>query len=364
MSSKPMKNKLLIFDTTLRDGEQTPGVALTPEDKLAIAIQLNRLGVDVIEAGFPFSSSSEKKAFSLISRENLDSEICGLARTSKGDIDAALKCGVDSIHVFIATSDIHLKHKLNLTRDQAIKKAVNMVEYAKEQGITVEFSAEDATRTDLSFLKQIYSVVVEAGADRINVPDTVGVMIPTKMYSLIRELKKVIKVPISVHCHNDFGLAVANSLAGFEAGASQIHVTVNGIGERSGNAALEEVVTALYSFYHQKTNVKMNLIYETSRLVSRFTGIFAPPNKAIVGENAFAHESGIHTAGILRMPLTYEPLKPELVGRKRLLIAGKHAGTHGIRKELEESGFKLNDVQLKEIVSKVKDLGGRGKLVT
>ncbi len=358
------QNHIRIFDTTLRDGEQTPGVALTPEDKVTIAKQLDRLGVDVIEAGFPIASKGEIEAIRLIVKEKLEAEICGLARTTKEDIDAALKCDVDGVHVFIATSPLHLKYKLHLNQQQVLEKISRWVEYTKSHGVTVEFSAEDATRTEIPFLIEAYKTAVEAGADRINVPDTVGVMTPRKMGMLISEIKKHIKVPISVHCHNDFGLAVANSLAGVEAGATQIHATVNGIGERAGNASLEEVVMALYSLYRERVKIKTNLIYETSRLVSKLTGVTIPPNKPIVGENAFAHESGIHTRGVVEMPLTYEPITPELVGRKSVLVAGKHAGTYGLKKEIEELGFKPTEEQLKQILQKVKEMGDQGKLVT
>ncbi|RJX16234.1 2-isopropylmalate synthase [Candidatus Bathyarchaeota archaeon] len=357
-------NHVRIFDTTLRDGEQTPGVALTPEDKLAIAKQLDKLGVDVIEAGFPVVSKGEMEAVKRIVKEKLKAEICGLARTIKEDIDANLKCDVDTIHVFIATSPIHREYKLHLTKQQVLENIEKSVEYAKNHGVTVEFSAEDATRTELPFLKEAYKVAVEAGADRINVPDTVGVITPKKMEMLIKELKKVVKVPISVHCHNDFGMAVANSIAAVEAGASQIHVTVNGLGERAGNTPLEEVVMALYSLYKGKIKINTKLIYETSKLVSKLTGLPIPPNKPIVGENAFAHESGIHVRGVVEMPATYEPISPELVGRKTILVAGKHAGTRGIKKEVEELGFKPTEEQLKQILQKVKEIGDQGKLVT
>lgn len=359
-----LPERIRIFDTTLRDGEQTPGVALTPEDKVVIARQLDRLGVDVIEAGFPISSPGEANAVVAVAKQGLKPEIIGLARTARGDIDAALKCDLRSVHVFVATSDIHLQYKLKLTRDQVLQKAVENVEYSKNHGLTVEFSAEDASRTDIDFLKRIYRAVVEVGADRINVPDTVGVMTPGGIRHLISELKKEIRVPISMHCHNDFGLAVANSLAGCEAGAEQVHVAVNGLGERAGNASLEEVVMALYSLHRKKTSVDTTMLYETSRIVSRLTGVIVQPNKAIVGENAFAHESGIHTHGVASLPLTYEPLSPDLVGRTRLLVSGKHAGAHGIRKELEDLGLELDDAQLKDVTARVKELGDKGKLVT
>jgi len=359
-----LNDQIEIFDTTLRDGEQTPGVSLTPQEKLEIARQLDRLGVDAIEAGFPIASQGELEAVKLIVREGLKSEVYALARVSKNDIDAVISSGASNIHLFIATSDLHLKYKLKLSRDQAIERAVNGVEYAKAHGLKVEFSAEDATRSDIEYLKKVYKSVVEAGADRIDIPDTVGIMTPAKLSNLVNEVRKAVNVPVSVHCHNDFGLAVANSLAAVEAGATRIHVTVNGIGERAGNAALEEVVMALQCLYNRRTRVNTRLIYETSKIVSQLTGVPVQPNKAIVGENAFAHESGIHTHGVLSMPLTYEPIDPELVGRKRMIQAGKHAGTHGILAKLQDMGWQPTEEQLREITAKVKELGDKGKVVT
>ncbi len=353
-----------IFDTTLRDGEQTPGVSLTPEEKLEVARLLDKLGVDTIEAGFPIVSKGEIEGVKLIVKEGLNAEICGLSRVDKSDIDAALDCGVGCIHVFIATSDIHLKYKLKLTREEALQKAIEGVEYAKNHGVQVEFSAEDATRSDIEYLKQVYKAVEEVGADRIDIPDTVGIMMPMRIYELVSEIKKTVKLPISLHCHDDFGMAVANTLAGIEAGASRAHVTINGLGERAGNAALEEVVMALHSLYRKNTRINTQLIYETSKLVSELTGIVVQPNKAIVGDNAFSHESGIHVHGVLSTPLTYEPIKPEMVGRKRWLQAGKHAGGHGIAAKLEEMGWQPTKDQQREILERVKDLGDKGKTVT
>lgn len=353
-----------IFDTTLRDGEQTPGVSITPEEKMEIAIQLDELGVDVIEPGFPSASEGERKAVRDLAHAGLKAEICALTRALKSDIDAALSCDVDSVHTFISTSEIQMKYALNMTPQQVIDTTVDAVQYIKDHGVFCEFSPMDATRTEFEFLKKVCLTAEEAGANRINIPDTVGIMNPTSMRNLIRELKRVVSVPISVHCHNDFGLAVANSLAGVEGGATQVHVTVNGLGERAGNAALEEVVMALHVIYKQKTRINTKLLYETSKLVSRLTGVPIQPNKAIVGENAFAHESGIHTKGVVTKPITFEPISPELVGRKRKLIAGKLAGRHGIRAELEEVGIHPTEVQLKEIVRRVKALGDKGKRVT
>ncbi|MEM2739981.1 MAG: 2-isopropylmalate synthase [Candidatus Bathyarchaeia archaeon] len=362
MSGNP---RILIFDTTLRDGEQTPGVALTPDDKLVIARQLDRLGVDIIEAGFPITSKGEVEAIRRIVSEGLSAKICALSRCAKGDIDAVLNCGVDYIHLFIATSDLHLKYKLKLTREEALSRAIEAIEYAKSHGLYIEFSAEDATRTDLDYLTSFYKSVVEAGVDKVNIPDTVGTATPSSIARIVSSVGGAIgSIPISIHCHDDFGLAAANSIAAVEAGARQVHVTVNGLGERAGNAALEEVAVTLKILYGYDIGIKLPLIYETSRFVSRITGVYVQPNKAIVGDNAFTHESGIHTHGVLTHPLTYEPIPPEVVGRRRRLVAGKHAGRHGIMEMLEEMDVKVSDEELKIIVEKVKDLGDKGKRVT
>lgn len=353
-----------IFDTTLRDGEQTPGVTLTPEEKLEIAKQLERLGVDAIEAGFPVSSEGEAAGVKLIARDGLTAEVYALARANRQDIDAALHCDVGYVHIFIATSDLHLQHKLKLSREQALEKAVQAVSYAKEHGVVVEFSAEDGTRSNLEYLQSVFRSVCDAGADRINIPDTVGVASPAMMQRIVNSVKRVVDRPISVHCHDDFGLAVANSLAGIEAGADQAHVTVNGIGERAGNASLEELVMALHQLAAKKTRIDTTLLYESSRLVSKMTGVVVEPNKAIVGDNAFGHESGIHTHGVSAEASTYEPFDPALVGRKRWFQAGKHAGAHGIGAQLAEMGLSPSADELAEIVSKVKVLADKGKTVT
>ena len=359
--------KIRIFDTTLRDGEQTPGISLSPDQKLSIAKKLDSLGVDAIEAGFPVISEGELKAVKMISSEGLSCEIAGLARTNKKDIDAAVDGGLNYIHTFIATSDIHLEHKLKMTRNEALDKAIEAVEYGKSRGLQVEFSAEDATRTDREFLKEIFNQVAKAGADRIDIPDTVGYSTPEYIAEITKDAIEATKLPVSVHCHNDFGLAVANALSGIHAGAQCAHVTINGIGERAGNASLEEFTMALQCLpYEQKyeTNIKSELIYDTSRYVSKIVGIQVQPNKAIVGDNAFGHESGIHTHGVLNNPLTYEPISPELVGRKRWLQVGKHAGIHGMNAMLDEYGIKPSDEQSKQILDKVKVLGDQGKQIT
>ena len=357
-------NYIRIFDTTLRDGEQTPGVSLTIEDKIEIARQLSMLGVDVIEAGSPMSSEGEKKAVKEIANAGLKTEICALARTTKCDIDAAIECDVETVHTFIPTSPVQMKYAVGLNPEQVLSATVDSIEYIKKHGLKCEFSPMDATRSELKFLKQVCQAAEKAGMDRLNVPDTVGIMIPRTMRKLIEDLKTVVTVPISIHCHDDFGMAVANSLAAVEAGAAQVHVAVNGLGERAGNASLEEVVMALHMIYKFKTGVNTRLLYSTSRMVSALTGIAVQANKAIVGENAFAHESGIHTRGVTAKPLTFEPIKPELVGRTRKLVAGKLAGTRGIKAELEDVGIHPTEEQLKEIVQRIKDLGDKGKMVT
>ena len=363
MNDKTSK-RIRIFDTTLRDGEQTPGVTLTADDKIEIAGQLSKLGVDVIEAGFPSSSEGEKKVVKEIAKAGLEPEICALTRATKGDIDAAIDCDVDLIHVFIPTSLVQMRYAVNLTSEQVLSSTVESVEYVKKHGFKCEFSPMDATRSEMPFLKQVCQAAEKAGMDILNVPDTVGIMIPKTTIKLIEELKTVVNVPISTHCHDDFGLAVANSLAAVEAGADQVHVAVNGLGERAGNASLEEVVMALHLIYKYKTGVNSRLLYGTSRLVSSLTGINVQANKAIVGENAFAHESGIHTRGVTEKPLTFEPINPELVGRTRKLVAGKLAGTRGVKAELEEIGIHPTEQQLQEIVQRVKELGDKGKMVT
>ncbi|HIP17450.1 MAG TPA: 2-isopropylmalate synthase [Methanothermococcus okinawensis] len=368
MENISLPDKVAIFDTTLRDGEQTPGVSLTPEEKVEIAVNLNNLGVDVIEAGFPISSQGEREAIKRITSLNMDAEICALARAVKKDIDVAIDCDVDSIHTFIATSPLHRKYKLKMDKEEIIKKAVEAVEYIKDHGITVEFSGEDATRTELQYLIEVYRAVEEAGADRINVPDTVGVMIPKAMEYLIKKIREEISLPISVHCHNDFGLAVANSLGAIEGGAQQIHCTINGLGERAGNAALEEVELSLKMIYGINTNIKTEKLTEISNLVSKLTGIKCQVNKAVVGENAFAHESGIHAHGVLAHALTYEPIPPEIVGQRRKIILGKHTGSHAIESKLKDLGFKvgenLTEEQFKEIVNRIKDMGDKEKRIT
>lgn len=363
---KEMKlpEKVRIFDTTLRDGEQTPGVAITPDEKIRIAKRLDRLGVDVIEVGFPAASLGERKAAQEIKSLGLNAQVCGLARVLQEDLDAAIDSDVDYIHTFIGTSPLHREYKLHMSREEILIKSVDAVEYIKDHGIIAEFSAEDATRTEFEYLKEIYSAVEDAGVDVINVPDTVGVMVPAAMRKLIEDLKNEVNIPISVHCHDDFGLAVANSLVAVEAGAQQVHATINGLGERAGNTSLEEVVMALMVNYGVKTNINTELLVGTSGLVSRITGVKMPPNKAIVGDNAFAHEAGIHVHGVLQKAETYEPLKPEMVGHSRRIVMGKHTGARAIRSKLDDYGIEMDEDQFCSLYDQVKKLGDKGKTVT
>ncbi len=359
-----LPSRVYIFDTTLRDGEQTPGAALRPADKIRLAEALDELGVDIIEAGFPRVSRGEGEAISKIAKMGLSSKICVLARCEKADIDSAIDVDSEWIHVFIATSDIHLRHKLMMTREQVLERAVTMVEYAKSHGFTVHFSAEDATRTELPYLVKVFQEVENAGADSLDIPDTVGTSLPYIMRNIVSHVKKAVKIPVAIHCHDDFGLAVANSLAGVEAGAEIVHATVNGIGERAGNASLEEIVAALKFLYGVETGIRFEKIYQTSRLVERLTGITVPKNKAIVGDNSFAHESGIHVHGVLGSPTTYEAVMPENFGRRRRIVYGKHSGTHGVEALLKEYGFSAEREKLLQVLNRIKEIGDSGGKVS
>ncbi len=356
-----MPETVKILDTTLRDGEQTPNVALSIDDKLKIAQALDELGVDIIEAGFPVNSEGEAEAVKKIAAAGLKSEICGLCRAGKPDIDAALACDVDSIHIFLATSKVHLEKKLKISREEAVEKAVTAVQYGKDHGFIVEFSCEDGTRTDLEFLNTVHKAIEAVGVDRIDIPDTVGVMTPQAMMQFVAEIKKTTKVPLAVHCHDDFGLSVANSLAGILGGAEEVHCTINGLGERAGNAALEEVVMGLQAFYGIKTRINTRKMAFVSRLVSQLTAIPVQPNKAIVGENAFSHEAGIHVHGVLSECSTYEPMRPEIVGKERVFVVGKHSGVHAVQNKLKEYGLDLTGDQLKEVVARIKKYAESGK---
>lgn len=358
-----MHENINIFDTTLRDGEQTPGVLITSNEKLKIANKLDELGVDVIEAGSAITSKDEQESIKLITENNLNAEICSFARPLQIDIDTAIECNVDSINIVIPSSDLHIEFKLKKTRKEVEQMAIDAVEYAKDHGLIVELSCEDATRTSVDDLKSLYTKTIDAGADRICACDTVGILTPEKSYNFYHELSKL-DTPLSVHCHNDFGLAVANTLEALNAGATQAHLTINGLGERAGNAALEEVVMALESLYNVHTHIKTELFYETSQLIESISGVVLQSNKSIVGANAFAHESGIHADGVLKKSETYEPIKPEVVGHRRRFILGKHVGKHVIHEKIKETNTDVTDDELNQIFMRIKALSDMGKTVT
>lgn len=360
--------RVIIFDTTLRDGEQSPGASMNVKEKLEVARQLARLGVDVIEAGFPSSSRGDFEAVNLIAQEIKGPSICGLARAMEADIErcaAAVKPAKKTrIHTFIATSPLHMKMKLKMTPRQVVERAVTAVKLAKSFVNDVEFSCEDAGRSDWQFLVEILTEVIKAGATTVNIPDTVGYTMPWEFGECIRYLKahvpNINQAIISVHCHNDLGLAVANSLSAVQNGARQVECTINGIGERAGNASLEEIVMAIrvrQDLYKCYTNINTREIYPSSRLVSQITGIRVQPNKAIVGANAFAHEAGIHQDGVLKERTTYEIMLPEDVGWiGESMVMGKHSGRHAFRKKLEALGFRLKQEELEHAFQRFKEL--------
>ena len=369
----PDPNRVLIFDTTLRDGEQSPGCSMTQPEKLRIARALAELGVDIIEAGFPAASRGDWESVNAIARETHGPSIAGLARCHRDDITKAWNALKDAakprLHVFLATSAIHRQYKLNMAKDEIIRTAVEGVKIARDLCNDVEFSPEDASRTEPEFLAEVVSAVIAAGATTINVPDTVGYTVPEEFYDVFRYLKQHVtnidKAILSVHCHNDLGMAVANSLAAVRAGARQIECTINGIGERAGNCSLEEVVMAIKTRDNQfkvHTGINTTKLYPTSRLVSSITGMAIPRNKAIVGENAFAHESGIHQHGMLRNSSTYEIMRPQDVGLTRTsLVLGKHSGRHAFRERVKELGFELSDPEISQMFEKFKALADKKK---
>ncbi len=365
--------KVIIFDTTLRDGEQSPGASMNAAEKMRLAIQLERLGVDAIEAGFPAASSGDFDAVRAIAAKVARSEVVALARATREDIDRAWGAIRDAarprIHTFIATSDIHLEHKLHMSRDQVVEAAIQAVRHAKSYTSQVEFSAEDGSRSDRDFLCRVFEAAIEAGATTVNLPDTVGYAMPEEFGELVayvrRNTKNMHRAIFSVHCHDDLGLATANTLAGLKAGARQVEVTINGIGERAGNTALEEVVMALFTRKEQmglETSIDTTSIHPTSRLVSMVTGIVVQPNKAVVGANAFAHESGIHQDGVLKHRTTYEIMDPEMVGlSSNRLVIGKHSGRHAFKQRLADLGYGLSEDELSRLFEKFKELADKRK---
>ncbi len=362
-----------IFDTTLRDGEQAPGCSMTVSEKLRVAAALAELRVDVIEAGFPAASPGDFAAVKAIAERNFGPVICGLARCSAGDIekvhDAVKAADKHRIHVFVATSAIHREYKLKMAKEEIIKSAVGAIEMARELCEDVEFSPEDASRTELAYLAEVVSAAIEAGATTINIPDTVGYTVPGEFDALFRYLKQHVKgidgITLSVHCHDDLGMAVANSLAAVSAGARQVECTINGIGERAGNCSLEEIVMAIKTreeYFGLSTGVDSTRLYPTSRLVSAITGMHMPRNKAVVGENAFAHEAGIHQHGMLQHASTYEIMRPEDVGiNHSSLVLGKHSGRHAFRDRVRQLGFDLDDFETNRAFKEFKKLADKKK---
>ncbi|MBF0569510.1 MAG: 2-isopropylmalate synthase [Candidatus Omnitrophica bacterium] len=370
------EDRVLIFDTTLRDGEQAPGASMNQREKLEVAFALERLGVDIIEAGFPVISKGDFESVSMVAKKIKNCSVAGLARSVRKDIDAAAEALKPAkrprIHVFLATSKIHMEHKLRKTPEEIVQIAVDAVKRAREFVDDVEFSPEDASRSEKKFLYRVLEAVIKAGARTVNIPDTVGYAMPEQYGQLIADIRNNVpninKAVISVHCHDDLGLAVANSLAAVKNGARQVECTVNGIGERAGNCSMEEVVMALRTrqdyFGCSASKIRTPEICRTSRLVSKYTGFVVPPNKAIVGGNAFRHESGIHQDGVLKEPTTYEIMRPEDVGFTGLgLILGKHSGRQGLKARLKQLGIDLNDEQLAKAFDRFKDLSDKKKEV-
>jgi len=364
---------VIIFDTTLRDGEQSPGASMNVPEKLRLATQLEKLGVDVLEAGFPAASPGDFEAVQAISKKIRGVQVAALARTSKEDIErgwAAIRdAAKPRIHTFIATSDIHMKHKLKMSRDKVIQTTLETVRYAKSLTDNVEFSAEDASRSDRDFLCRVFEVAIDAGATTVNIPDTVGYSIPDEFGELVAYIRdhtpNIRKAVMSVHCHNDLGLATANTLAGVKAGVRQAEVTINGVGERAGNTSLEELVMSIHtrsSLLDLCTRINTREIYPTSRLVSMITGIIVQPNKAVVGANAFAHEAGIHQDGVLKNRMTYEIMEPATVGLDtNRLVLGKHSGRHAFRQRLNDLGYDLEKKEVDRLFGKFKELADKRK---
>ena len=364
-----------IFDTTLRDGEQSPGFSMNTAEKIRMARQLAKLGVDIIEAGFPISSRGDLEAVQAVAKEVRDVPIAALARAKKMDLDAAIEAlqpaAFSRLHIFLATSDLHLQVKLHMTREQALEAITSMIRFGRQHVGEVEFSAEDAGRTDLEYLCQVCKAAVDAGATILNLPDTVGYAVPEEYGEMFRRVREYLGdapgVTLSAHCHDDLGLAVANSLAAVRAGVRQIECTVNGIGERAGNASLEEIAVALAvrkESFGVTTNIKLEELFPASRMLTEITGAQVAPNKAVVGANAFAHEAGIHQDGIIKNPLTYEIISPETVGvPARSLVVGKHSGRNALRSNLKDLGFEPNDAELAEIYRRVTTLADEAKTV-
>ncbi|MFC4249084.1 (R)-citramalate synthase [Natribaculum luteum] len=350
-----------LLDTTLRDGEQAPGVSLSPDEKVEIARALERAGVDVIEAGSACTGPGERQGISRVTDLDLDARVTSFCRGLKNDVDLALDCDVDGIHLVVPASDRHVEGKVGSTRESNLETTAELVAYAKDNDLWVEVIGEDGSRADLDYLEELMETALEAGADRICFADTVGHTGPERTYEAVSRLAEL--GPVSAHTHDDLGLGVTNALAAIAAGADMVHCTVNGLGERAGNVALEEVAIALSHVYGVET-LELEEVYDLAQIVSRTTGVALPPNKAVIGENAFTHESGIHTDGTLKDEKMYEPYAPETVGRERRLALGKHTGRAGVEATLEEHGVEATDDEVAEIATRVTELGDRGRRVT
>jgi len=362
-ADRHLPESFVLWDETLRDGEQTPGVRFTPEEKLRIAEKLSEIGVGVLNAGIPVVSAEEARAVRLLATSGLKAKVLAAARTVPADVEAVVDSGATHIAIFVAASQVHLKYKLKMSPDEVVDVSVRSVRRAKQAGLHVAFVTEDTVRAPFDFVERLYRAVQGEGADRLVVADTVGVMTPlTFRWYLAEFIRRVHPTDLSVHCHDDFGLATANTLTAVEMGARAPHVCVNGLGERAGNAALEEVVLGLEGLYGYRTGIRTEGLYELSRLVEELSGIPIPPNKAWVGYNAFSHEAGIHTHGILAHTLTYEPIQPQVVGRERKMILGKHTGKAALVEKLKERGLHATDVLLLDLLYRVKvEPGSRTK---
>jgi isopropylmalate/homocitrate/citramalate synthase len=376
--SLSLPDKAYFFDTTLRDGEQTPGISFTQKEKISIAQTLNDMKIDVIEAGFPVTSKGDFEACRSISKLGLDSEVMGLARMAKLDIDKVIEADMDGIHLFMATSDIHLKSKLQMSREEVIEEIQKHVSYAKEHYSTILFSAEDATRTDLDYLIKANLTAIESGATRINIPDTVGTISPKAYGYMINKVYKAIPkgIRVAVHCHNDFGLAVANTIAGFENGASEAQTTIMGLGERAGNASFEETAMSLYALYQLPMNIITKKIFPTAKLIESYCGgkVKIGRLQPLIGQNAFSHEAGIHAHAMIKNARTYEPITPQLIGisrsdsvidiLKQSIKFGKHSGGHALQAKLEDLGIKTDEQQFGKIMNHIKEFGDKGHEVS
>jgi isopropylmalate/homocitrate/citramalate synthase len=362
-AARRFADPIQFWDETLRDGEQTPGVHFSPEEKLQIATVLSEIGISVIDAGIPVVSPEEAAAVELVAKAGLNAKILASARTVPGDVEAVIRSGVSHIAIFVAASEVHLRYKLKMSRAEVLAASLASVRRAKEAGLHVAFVTEDTVRAPFDFIESLYTSVKEAGADRLVVSDTVGIMTPLTFHWFLEEFaRRVRPTDWSVHCHNDFGLAVANTLTACEVGVTAPHVCVNGLGERAGNASLEEVVVALESLYGVRTGIRTDRLFELSQLVEEISGVPIPLNKALVGYNSFSHEAGIHTHGVLAHTLTYEPLQPEVVGRHRQMILGKHTGKAALVEKLKERNIAATDPLVADLLRRVKESGeARGK---